>query len=150
MRRTICDVKYVANATQIAYGKSNNEDSFDVRQISIINATNVISSKTISTRAGVSSLRLKNKRLQRTLSAALAIKRSTMSLLRIFEAFLLLKIMSAEIVVRIKIIFHAIGNAIFGGVMAGWINCVSYHDMPELVRKLPRAAVAIVTNGMMK
>jgi len=124
-------------------------------------ATSVASNRIISTRAAWTIWRLKNSRVQPMFSTAFAMKRpmihqyvwldglSVRSWTSLLLASPLFQMIRTAIVVRMKIRFHAIGNAQFGGVRSGLRISAWYHSMPAPVKTLPRTATMIVINGMM-
>lgn len=116
------------------------------------------SSAIISMNAGRTSFKEKKRRIQVMFRTAFATNspmirlKSLVFLLKIHRHLssksLLFQTISADIVVIMKIIFHAIGNIKFGGVSAGCMSMLLYQFMPSFVSKLPTMARHIVIDGM--
>lgn len=119
----------------------------------------VPSSAIISMNAGRISCKEKNNKLQATFRTAFAMNKpiirlkSSVFLLKIhrhlFSKSLLFHTIKADIVPSMKIMFHAIGNRILGGVRVGCTSVVLYQSMPRLVSKPPIRATHTVIDGMM-
>jgi len=107
----------------------------------------VSSRKIISTKAGKIRWSPKNKILHTTFKKAFNPKSAK---IRDLYGPFLFQTMRAEIVVRMKIVFQAIGNAQSGGVRDGLTISASYHSIPPCVTQLPTIATRIVMEGMTK